>query len=164
MLFTVTSCTDKLLHTKFVLHGAVVWSVMMPLRASMLAPPTFTALVRPGLSPSTARWSMVTLLDCTRNTLEAPPHSEPPPLPPQLGFETAGSTTVVGPCPVMSTLFGTVTFSTYVPAATWTVPPALPRLTPAWIVFSGSPESPVLKSLPVPELTKQSFVQSGSKL
>ena len=83
---------------------------MMPLRASMSLPPTTTPLVRPGLSPSTFSFVIVTLFASTRITLLAvPPQSEPPA---QTGLEVAGSITVPVPEPVSVTGLLTTTFST----------------------------------------------------
>src|SRR5690349_1167901 len=98
MFCAVTSCTERLLQPETPLQAPVLKSSMMPLRASMLVVPDgdIGDGPRAGLSPSISRWSIVTLFDCTRKTLEAPEQSEPPPAPPQSGFETAGSTKVVG--------------------------------------------------------------------
>src|SRR5437868_5139091 len=153
MFLTVVWWTDNPLYVP------KLWFVMMPLRASMSAPPTATPL-NDGLSPLTVRCSIVTLSACTRKTLLAPTHKEPPPPPPQLGFETAGSTIVEASLPMMSTLFVTVTFSVKVPAVSDTVPPAETLLTPAWIVFSGLLGQPVLASLPLTGSTVHVVVHS----
>src|SRR5690349_16095062 len=82
---------------------------MVPLLRKLKMP--IEGAVSDGLSPSTTRWRIVTLSACTRKTLLAPVHRDAPPAPPQFGFETAGSTTVVPPAPSMSTALLTTTFS-----------------------------------------------------
>ena len=61
---------------------------------------------------------MVTLLALTSIILLPPEQSEPPPAPPQLGFELAGFINVSdSPAPVNVTSLFTIIFSIYVPAS-----------------------------------------------
>src|SRR5882672_9568890 len=85
---TVTSCTESPFNVPTLLL------VMMPLRAATSAPPTDIPL-NDGLSPSSVRAWIVTLLACTRHTLLARVHgAPPPPAPTQSGFDPAGRTPV----------------------------------------------------------------------
>ena len=128
---------------------------MMPFRASRSDPPADVPLVIAGLFPSSVMSWMVTSFACVRMMLLPPAHSEPPPAPPQFGLVTAGITVVDAcPAPASVSALPIVTFSVYVPAATFTVPLADTWLMPPWIVFLGLVGVPPSKaSLPVVAFT-----------
>lgn len=152
---TVTLFTERL--SNFLLG---VWSVMMPFRASMFAPPMGMPVVRFGLSPSTVRLLIVTLLAWTRMTLDVRPGAGQmdPPLGQSFGFEIAGTifvTPVVDPCSLSGLV--TTTFSLYVPALTAMVSLATAAVMAFWIVLKLHPTGHTVRvaasALPARKLT-----------